>query len=364
MHVHFREPGFTHKEDTVTGSQAAARGGYTAVCCMPNTRPVIDNRKQAEWVRTRAKEAGLVNVLVTGALSKGQNGLEPADYEGMALGGVHALSDDGKTLMDIDLMRHAAYKAKSLGLFISDHAENHTLSAGGVIHDGETALTLGLKGIPTRAETDIVARDIDLAAETGARFHLQHISAGESVALLRDAKKRGIPVTAETAPHYFTLTEDAVNIHGTHAKMNPPLRTEADRLAIIGGLQDGTIDVIATDHAPHAAEEKALPMEQAPFGIVGLETAFAVSYTVLVKSGLIDINKLIELMSANPARILGIKNRKTDWVVFDTEKPYTINRGAFLSKGKNTPFHGMTVYGKTLLTVCNGKIIWKEGEQV
>jgi dihydroorotase len=333
MHVHFREPGLTHKEDITSGCQAAARGGYTTVCCMPNTHPVVDDRATAEWVLSRASKTGLVNVITAGALSMGQNGLALADFDGMRQAGVRVLSDDGKTLSDLALMRRAVEYAKKHHLLITDHAE---------------------------PEVEIVRRDISLAKEYDTPIHLQHISLAQSVALIREAKRQGIPVTAETAPHYFTLTQDALLTHGANAKMNPPLCAEADRLAVIQGLRDGTIDVIATDHAPHTPEEKALGVQNAPFGVVGLETAFAISYTHLVRAGHIDLQGLVALMSVNPAKILGLGDRADDWVVFDVGKPYTIDSGAFASKGRNTPFQGMEVYGKTFLTVCKGKVVYRD----
>ena len=367
LHVHFREPGGEHKEDIATGSRAAARGGYTAVCCMPNTSPAIDCRELVELVASRGKEVGLVNLLVVGALSKGQNGQELADFEGMLMGGVCALSDDGKTLMDYPLMLRAAKLAKELGLMITDHAENHTKSIGGVINEGEVSRSLGVGGIPNSCEADIVARDIELARETGCHIHLQHISTRESLALIREAKCEGLPITAETAPHYFALTDGAVLIHGANAKMNPPLRSECDRQAVIEALRDGTIDAIATDHAPHSPEEKARPLTEAPFGVVGLETAFAVSYTALVMPGHLTLPELLRLMSVNPANILGLGRKgfdigtTADLVVFDTREPYAIDSGDFASKGRNTPFNGMKVHGRCMLTVCGGEISYWEG---
>ncbi|MCL2368885.1 MAG: dihydroorotase [Oscillospiraceae bacterium] len=366
LHVHFREPGGEHKEDIASGSRAAARGGYTGVLCMPNTNPTIDSRELVESVLKRGRDVGLVELFVAGALSRNLAGVELADFEDMLQGGISALSEDGKTLMDDALMDLAARRAADLGLLITDHTEDHSLSAGGVINEGTVSRKLGVRGVPNRAESDIVARDIALARETGCHFHLQHISAKESVALIRAAKAEGLPVTAETAPHFFTLTDEAVLLHGADAKMNPPLRSEADRLAIIGGLVDGTIDAIATDHAPHAPGEKALPLEEAPFGIVGLETAFAVSYTALVLPGHITLPELIRLMSTNPARMLGLERGglavgdAADFAVFDLTASYAIDREAFVSKSRNTPFHGMDVYGRTALTVCKGHITWED----
>ena len=365
LHVHFREPGAEYKENIKSGSRAAARGGYTSVCCMPNTIPVTDNKETAEFVRSRGREAGLVNMYVAGALSKGQEGRELADYEGMLQSGICALSDDGKTLMDEGLMYRAAERAKALGLFISDHAENHELSKGGVINEGSVSARLAVRGIPNKAEADIVARDIKLVRELGCHIHFQHISTKESLELIREAKREGLMVTAETAPHYFSLTDERVLHSGTNAKMNPPLRSEADRLAVIEAIKDGTIDAIATDHAPHSVEEKAQSLEQAPFGVVGLETAFAVSYSALVLPGFITLHELINLMCIKPAKILkqacGLSyGAPADLAVFDIDNSYTVDSGRFLSKARNTPFAGMTVYGQTLLTVCGGKISWED----
>ena len=332
LHVHFREPGFEHKEDIASGSLAAARGGYTDVCCMPNTMPVTDNSDTVQYVNRRGKAVGLVNLLVVGALSLGQDGRKLADYKGMKDAGICALSDDGKTLQNEELMYEAVIKAKELGVLITDHAE---------------------------PEVEIVARDINLAEKTGCHIHLQHISMKESVELIRKAKSRGIPITAETAPHYFALTSEALQTHKADAKMNPPLQKEADRLAIIEGLKDGTIDAIATDHAPHSEAEKAQPLDKAPFGIIGLETAFAITYTTLVRAGHLTLKQLTDLMSLNPAKIIGINN-PSGKVVVDVDKPYTISRDGFASKGKNTPFDGVEVYGRIMMTEYNGKITWKD----
>jgi dihydroorotase len=326
MHVHFREPGQTHKEDILSGSRAARAGGYTAVCCMPNTAPALDSPAACEAVLRRGAEVGLVSLLCAAALSVGQRGEELTDFAALRRAGVRFLSDDGKTLADRDLMRRASRKAKELDMMILDHCEDPI----------------------SGSEPAIVARDIELCAETGCSFHLQHISAAESVALLRDAKRRGLPLTAETCPHYFALNDSAVAEYGTHAKMNPPLRGESDRLAVLDALCDGTLDCIATDHAPHSAAEKALPFGEAPFGIVGLETAFAVSYTVLVKGGYLTLPQLTRLMSLRPAELLGLPAQPP--VTFDVETPYVIDRETFASKGRNTPFHGMTVYGRRVAT--------------
>lgn len=366
LHVHFRDPGLTHKEDIETGSKAAARGGYTTVCPMPNTIPVVDNKETVELVRS--KETEFVELAVVGALSKGENGQELADYSGMmeAKGGICALSDDGKTLMDYSLMLEASKRAKNYDLFITDHAENHDTNIGGVINEGEVSRKLGLVGIKNSVESDIVERDVKIAKETGCHMHIQHISAKESVELIRKAKCDGLPITAEVTPHHIALTEEAVLIHGSNAKMNPPLRTENDRQAIIEALKDGTIEYIATDHAPHSEEEKAQKIEKAPFGIVGLETAFAVCYTTLVKTGYISLAELVNLMSVNPAKLLNINTsisigNVANFAIFNIQDKYVINSQEFVSKGKNTPFNGMEIYGKTMLTVNRGNITYKAG---
>jgi dihydroorotase len=375
LHVHFREPGACRKESVGTGSMAAAKGGYTTVCCMPNTNPAIDNRKTVEFVDRRGREVGLVNLLPVGAITKGRAGAELADFEFMLdastrcrelIGkGICAVSDDGGTVSDADLMRRAAETVAALGLLIMDHPENHALS-GGAVNEGLMSKRLGLKGIPTRAESDIVARDIALAEETGARIHLQHISTRTSVDLIRAAKARGVKLSAETAPHYFALTEDAVLKSGANAKMNPPLRVESDRQAVIEGLCDGTIDIIATDHAPHTPQEKSLPLEEAPFGVTGLETGFAMGYTVLVRGGYMTLSELIRRMSAKPAVLIGLPRgslavgASADIAVIDVEHPFTVSGVDFVSKGKNTPFDGMRVFGRPRFTLCGGVLTWSD----
>jgi dihydroorotase len=376
LHVHFREPGARRKEDIATGSLAAAKGGYTTVCCMPNTEPALDNREVIAFVDGRGREIGLVNLLPAGAITKGRLGAELADFASMLAvptrcfemtgRGVCALSDDGDTVPDAVLMRRAAEMAAELGLMLMDHPENRALSGGGAVNDGLMSKRLGVKGIPASAETDIVARDIALAEETGARLHLQHISARASVDLIRSAKARGVKLSAETAPHYFALTEEALLKSGTNAKMNPPLRTESDRQAVIAALRDGTLDAIATDHAPHTAEDKALSMEDAPFGVTGLETAFAVAYTVLVRDGRLSLFDLIRRMSADPARLLGLPRGSllagvsADLAVIDVERPYAVDCAGFASKGKNSPFDGMRVYGKVRFTMRGGVLTWSD----
>ncbi|MDR1246012.1 MAG: dihydroorotase [Clostridiales Family XIII bacterium] len=375
LHVHFREPGGRHKESIATGSLAAAKGGYTTVCCMPNTDPAVDSLETLAFVDKRGREAGLVNLLSAYAITKGRAGEELTDFASVLnvptrcfelMGkGVCAVSDDGDTPADTALMRRAAEMAAELGLLIMDHPESHEFR-GGAVNDGLISNRLMVKGIPARAETDAVARDVALAEETGAHIHLQHISVRASVDIIRSAKARGVKLSAETAPHYFALTEDALLKSGANAKMNPPLRTESDRQAVMAALCDGTIDIIATDHAPHTAEEKALPIEDAPFGITGLELGFAIGYTVLVRGGKMALSALIRRMSTDPARLVGLPRGSllpgaaADIAVIDIEHPYTVNCADFVSKGKNSPFDGMRVFGKVKFTMRGGVLTWSD----
>lgn len=382
LHVHFREPGFEHKEDIASGSKAAAKGGFTTVCCMPNTNPAIDNQETVAFIDQKSKEADVINVLPIGSITKGQQGKELTDFEQLdqvettckkLLGhGICGISEDGKSVMDEDLMLSAMEKAKILGLPIFDHTEDHSLS-GGVMNEGLVSYGMNLEGIPRAAEENMVAREIELSAKVGCKLHLCHISTKGSLALIREAKKSGVEITAETAPHYFSMTEwEIVNqqivaekpLAKTNMKMNPPLRTKDDMLAVREALKDGTLDAIATDHAPHSEEEKALPFEEAPFGIVGLETSFAISYTYLVKTGVLTPLQLIEKMSTKPAQILGLKRGSlqvgdvADITIIDIEDKYHVDPSEFVSKSKNTPFTGIAVWGKVEHTICNGKVVW------
>ncbi|MDR2163399.1 MAG: dihydroorotase [Clostridiales Family XIII bacterium] len=377
LHVHFRDPGFICKEDIMSGSRAAAHGGYTTVCCMPNTSPAIDSPDIVRYIDERAASTGIVNVFAVGALTNGQNGAVLSDMEGMDMArtlcreltghGIAGVSEDGMSLMDEGLMREALHLAKRLGLVLMDHAEDKALM-GGCVNEGPVSKALGVRGLPARAETNMVERDIRLASDIGARLHIQHVSAAGSVELIRAAKADGVPVTAETAPHYFALTEGILSTLPSEvrasAKMNPPLRTERDRLEVINGLADGTIDVIATDHAPHEVEMKSRPLEKAPFGIVGLETAFAVSYNELVLGGVLTLPQLMDKMSSAPARLIGLdrgmicEGAVADLAVIDIDTPYTIDSATFLSRGKITPFDGHEVCGRPLLTMRCGVITY------
>ena len=363
LHVHFRAPGFEHKEDIESGARAAAKGGFTTVCCMPNTNPVIDNECVVEYIHAMASKACGVNVLPVGAITKGQEGESLADIGKMKAHGICALSEDGKTVMDSGLMKKAMSYAKPFDLVILDHTEDKQLT-GGAMNAGENAQLFGIKGIPREAEEIIVARDILLAKYTGCRLHLCHISTEGSLEIIRFAKAQGVQVTAETAPHYFTLDDSILGDYDTNKKMSPPLRTKKDVEAIKRALQDGTLDVIATDHAPHHYDEKNVEFEKAPFGIVGLETSFSLSYTQLVKSGLLSKMALIERMSTKPAEILGIDKgnievgKIADITLLDPDTTYTITKETFAGKSKNSPFIGMEVQGQVERTIVAGKTVY------
>lgn len=363
MHVHFREPGYEYKETIQTGCRAAAHGGFTAVCTMPNTAPVNDDEKNTEFVLSQADKAKSARVYPVAAISKGMEGRSLCDYEALKRAGAVAVSDDGLPVVDSRLMRQALEDASKAGLLVMAHSEDLALASGGAMNEGRTATRMGLPGIPNAAESITVMRDIALCELTRAPLHIMHVSTVESVRVLRSAKDRGVPVTAETAPHYFTLTDKAVKKYGTRAKMNPPLRSSADRQAVRDGLADGTIDVIATDHAPHSITEKQAPFMQAPNGIIGLETSLPLSLK-LVEDGVIDIKKLINLMAVNPARILGLENSlaagaRADITIIDTEKLYTVNADHFQSKGRNTPFDAWALKGRAVMTMVGGNIVFQ-----
>ena len=355
VHVHFREPGFSYKETIRTGSLAAARGGYTDVCTMPNLNPVPDSveniKKQIEIIE---KDAA-VRVHPYAAITVGEKGETLTDMKALSPYCV-AFSDDGKGVQSEDMMRAAMLKAKALGKIIAAHCEDNSLLCGGYIHKGEYARLHGHKGICAESEWKPIERDLRLAKETGCKYHVCHISCKESVELIRNAKADGVDVTSETAPHYLIFNDMDLKESGSF-KMNPPIRSEEDRQALIKGLQDGTIDMIATDHAPHGYDEKSRGLKDSLMGIVGLETAFPVMYTYLVKKGIITLERLIELMSINPRRRFGLQS--TDNIcVYDLQSEYKIDPCEFKSKGKSTPFDGMTVSGKNLLTICGGKAVW------
>ncbi len=355
VHVHFREPGFSYKETISSGSRAAARGGYTAVCTMPNLSPVPDCAENLKMQQDIIDRDAVINVYPYGAISVGEKGEVLADLEAMA-DKVIAFSDDGKGIQNDDMMRQAMLKAKALGKMIVAHCEDESLLFKGYIHDGQYAKAHGHRGICSESEYKQIARDLELVRETGCAYHVCHISAKESVELIRQAKKEGLDVSCETGPHYLVMDDSDLQEEGRF-KMNPPLRSSADRLALIEGIKDGTIDMIATDHAPHSAEEKAKGLEGSAFGIVGLETCFPLLYTKLVKEGLISLDKLIELLTVNPRRRFSIP-QGNDFSVWDLEEEFTVDPEDFLSKGRATPFAGEKLFGKCVMTVCGGKKVY------
>ena len=355
VHVHFREPGFCYKETIRTGSLAAARGGYTAVCTMPNLNPVPDSTPHLAPQLEAIRRDAAVRVLPYAAVTVGEQGKELSDMEALAPDCI-AFSDDGRGVQDGGMMREAMQRAKALGKIIAAHCEVNELLRGGYIHAGAYAAAHGHKGIVSESEWRQIERDLKLAADTGCAYHVCHISAKESVGLIRDAKKSGVDVTCETAPHYLTLDENDLQEDGRF-KMNPPLRGKADREALLEGVLDGTVDMIATDHAPHSAAEKAKGLAGSAFGIVGLETAFPVLYTDLVKTGVIPLEKIIELLAVNPRRRFGIPAE--GFCVWDLDAAYTVAPADFLSMGRATPWAGKTVYGRNLLTVLDGAPVWQ-----
>lgn len=365
MHTHLREPGYEYKETIKSGTKAAIRGGFTSVCSMPNTNPVNDNVSVTEYIIKKALDEGSCSVYPVGAITKNSQGVELSEMGLMKDAGCVGFSDDGKPVMNGLIMRRALEYSKAFGVPVISHPEDLTLSDNGVMNEGGLSTLLGLRGIPTVAEEAMIARDIIIAKKTGGRLHIAHVSTAGSVELIRQAKESGINITSETCPHYFSITEEAVRGYNTNAKVNPPLRTQKDIDAIIQGLQDGTIDVIATDHAPHHMDEKNREFDKAPFGISGLETALGLSLR-LVQNGLLTISQLAEKMSLIPAKILNLnkgtlrKGSDADIVIVDINKQWTVDPDKFLSLGKNTPFTGWTLKGMPAITVCKGKIFdWR-----
>ncbi|MGN1118494.1 MAG: dihydroorotase [Acutalibacteraceae bacterium] len=357
VHVHFREPGFSYKETILSGSKAAAHGGYTAVCTMPNLNPVPDSAENLEKQLSIIEKDAVIDVYPYGSVTKGQKGEETANLEEMSEKCI-AFSDDGKGVQDEAIMREAMLIAKKTGKIIAAHCEDNSLLFGGYIHDGQYAKAHGHRGICSESEWKPIERDIRLAGETGCAYHVCHISCKESVELIRQAKKDGVNISCETAPHYLIL-DDSDLMEDGRFKMNPPLRSREDKEALLEGIKDGTIDMIATDHAPHSAEEKSRGLEKSAFGIVGIETAFQLLYTHLVKKNIITLEKLVELMAVNPRKRFGIPfdNSYTVWNLGEKVK---INADDFLSKGKSTPFLNSEVFGRCVLTVCKGKIAYKK----
>ena len=366
LHVHLRDPGLEYKETLETGGRAAVHGGVTTICAMPNTKPVIDSREKVEAVHERSVKESPAHVIQLGAVTCGQEGKELADIAGMAAAGCHAISEDGKSVMNASLYRKGMKEAKKAGISVFAHCEDITMVEGGVMNADENAKRLGLKGITNSVEDVIVARDILLAKETGVRLHLCHCSTKDSVTMVEMAKKEGLPVTAEVCPHHFILTSDDIKEDDGNFKMNPPLRSREDVEALRMGLKNGIMDVISTDHAPHSEEEKNRSIEKASFGIVGLETSAALTYTELVKTGVLSIMDMAEKMSYNPAQILGLtekgavaEGKIADLVIFDPDANYKIDKNTFFSKGKNTPFDGREVYGRVEYTLADGEIVYE-----
>lgn len=365
LHVHLREPGLEHKETIETGAAAAARGGYTTICAMPNTKPVVDCREVVETIYKKAENVKC-HVLQVGAVTKGQAGTELADIREMKEAGICAISEDGKSVMDSKLYEQAMLIAKEENLPVFAHCEDKNLVGKGALNAGKKAKELGVEGITNAVEDIITARDILLSKETGARLHLCHCSTEDSVRMVKEAKEQGLKVTAEVCPHHFTLTEDDIVGSDTNYKMNPPLRSKADKDALIAGLSQDIMDVISTDHAPHHADEKAKPMAEAPFGIVGLETAYCLANSELVAKGHLTEKQLVEKMSVNPAKVLGMDKgcidvgKTADIVITDPKEEYVIRVNEFASKGKNTPFDGRKVAGKVKYTILSGEVVYED----
>ncbi|MGI6113763.1 MAG: dihydroorotase [Mahellales bacterium] len=367
VHCHLREPGYEYKENIATGTRSAAMGGFTTVACMANTRPVADNKAVIEYIKKKAQSEGVVKVMPIGSITKNLEGKELSLMGEMKEAGIIGVSDDGKTVMDGHLMFRAMEYASNFGLPVICHCEDASMARDGVVNMGYVSTVTGLRGISRVAEEAVVARDLMLAGETGAHVHIAHVSTAGSVELIRAAKDKGIKVTCETAPHYFSLTEREVEDFNTFAKVNPPLRTEEDVQAIKKALKDGIIDIIATDHAPHHMDEKLVEFDLAAFGISGLETALALGVTELVESGVMDIHGLVDKMSYSPARIFKLqggvikKDAPADITVIDLKEDYEIDADTFVSLGKNTPFHGKKVRGKVEYTMVSGRLVVSQG---
>ena len=367
IHVHFREPGQEHKETIETGSQAAVKGGFTTVMCMPNTRPVIDNTMIVEAIITEAKRVGLCRVIPIGAITKGQKDKELVDMFELKEAGCLALSDDGKSVVNAQLMRMALEYAKMMDMLLIQHCEDPLLSNGGAMNEGATSTLLGIKGDPYISESVIVSRDIELAHYTGGRVHFAHMSNRRSLELIRKAKKDGIHVTAEVCTHHFALTDEAVKNFDTNTKMNPPLRTADDITAIKEAIKDGTVDLIVTDHAPHAYEDKEVDFQSAPFGIIGLETSLGLTVTELVRPGIISWETLVDKMSASQAKIARIPHKgalkegyDADITIIDPDEEWEVTREDTVSKSKNSPFFGRKLFGRVKTTIFGGKVVYQE----
>ncbi|HYP49507.1 MAG TPA: dihydroorotase [Pyrinomonadaceae bacterium] len=369
LHVHLREPGQEYKETIATGAECAAVGGFTSVCCMPNTAPINDNAAITRFIIEQANRAGFANVFPIGAITKASDGTELAEMGEMKTAGIVAVSDDGRPVPNAGMMRRALEYAKDFDLTVVDHCEDKSLSAGGVMHEGRMSLLLGLKGMPALAEDLDAVRDVLLAEATGAKIHIAHISTKGAVEAVRNAKAKGLRVTCEVAPHHFSLTDEAVEGYDTNTKMSPPLRSREHQEAILEALKDGTIDAIATDHAPHHADEKNLEFDRAPFGITGLETAVGLAFEKLVQPGLISLVQLVEMFSTNPARIFNLKNRGTlkagsiaDVTILDPDLKWTYAVAETKSKSKNSPFDGWQFTGAPGATIVGGRIVYRRSD--
>lgn len=366
MHVHLREPGQEHKETIATGAAAAVAGGFTSICCMPNTNPINDNAAITRFIIEQAERAGLANVFPIGAITKGSEGKELAEMGEMRDAGIVAVSDDGRPVPNAGIMRRAMEYAKDFDLTVVDHCEDKSLSAGGVMHEGKWSLILGLKGMPAAAEELDAVRDVILAELTGAKVHIAHISTKGAIDAVRNAKSKGLKVTCEVAPHHFTLTDEALEGYNTNLKMSPPLRSQEHLEAVLEAIKDGTIDAIATDHAPHHPDEKNLEFDRAPFGIIGLETAVGLAFERLVHTGIIDLVRMVEMFSTNPAKIFGLEGRGTlrpgaiaDVTILDPYLKWTYKVEETRSKSKNSPFDGWTFQGGVVTTIVGGKIVYQ-----
>ena len=365
VHVHLREPGFEHKETIKTGTKAAARGGFTTICPMPNTKPIIDDTEKLKTLNDKIKSDAAIEVLPYVSITKGLKGDELVDFKALKERGAFAFTDDGVGVQSADMMYRAMQEAAKLDMAIVAHTEENSLIYGGAIHLGKKSEELGVPGIPNITEAVQIARDVLLAEAANCHYHICHVSCKESVRVIRDAKKAGIKVTAEVTPHHLVLDENDITEKDPNFKMNPPLRSSEDRQALIDGLKDGTIDFIATDHAPHQDDEKAVGIEKAPFGIVGIENAFQLLYTKLVKNKVFDLQQLIDWMTVKPSQVFKLKTgviekgRRADLTVIDLDREYTLDKNEFLSKSKNTPFHGETLNSDIVLTVAGGQIVYK-----
>jgi len=365
LHVHLREPGREDKETIATGTRAAARGGFTTVCCMPNTSPVNDNQSVTEFILDRARREGSVNVFPVGAITKGQQGAELAEIGELVRAGCVAISDDGKPVMNAEIMRRALEYAGMFGVPVIQHAEDLHLTGTGVMHEGLVSTELGMRGIPAASEAVIVARDLLLTELTGGRYHVAHITTAEALRLVRDGKAKGLKVTCEVCPHHFALTDEAVRTFSTNAKMSPPLRSARHVEAIKAGLRDGTIDAIATDHAPHTIQEKEQEFDYAPNGIIGLETAFGLTITVLVEGEVLSLSQAIARLTCEPARVFNLPKgtlavgADADVTIVDPTREWVVDVKRFASKSRNSPFHGWKMRGEVLATIVGGKVVWE-----